>query len=118
MIDGDNPLGNASKYLAARYAMGRRANTIRQHVKVGTRLHEYMYKIFGIPWLRDAGDLIGYISLRMEEACGKTVPGSLYKAVVFLETSAEVPPDRRVSSSLALQHFLQEIERSGGQRKG
>ena len=71
-----------------------------------------MNKIFNVPWLRDAGDLIGYISLRMEEPCGKSVPSSLFKALVFLETSAEVPPDRRISGSMALQHFLMEIERS------
>ena len=112
MIEVENPLGKASKYMAARYAMGRRANTIRQHVKVGFRLHEYMNKIYNVPWLRDAGDLIGYISLRMEEPCGKSVPSSLFKALVFLETSAEVPPDRRISGSMALQHFLMEIERS------
>ena len=112
MIEVENPLGKASKYMAARYAMGRRANTIRQHVKVGIRLREYMNKIYNVPWLRYAGYLIGYISLRMEEPCGKSVPSSLFKALVFLETSAEVPPDRRISGSMALQHFLMEIERS------
>ena len=99
-------------YFASRFAMGRRASTIRQHVRLGKLLQVFMESVFGVRWLRHEGDLIAYIALRMEEPCGKSVPGSLFKAVAFLELAAEVPMDRRVSASLALQHFLLEAERS------
>lgn len=100
------------KYYASRYAMGRRAATLRQHVRYGIQLQEYMEGVFGERWLRHEGDFIAYVALRMEEPCGCSVPGSLFKALAFLELSAEVPAERRISSSLALHHFLMETERS------
>ena len=93
------------KYFASRYAMGRRASTLRQHIRYGSQLQEYMEGVFGERWLRHEGDLIAYISLRMEEPCGRSVPGPLFRAVAFLELSAEVPEGQRISAS-ALQHFL------------
>ena len=99
------------KYYANRFAMGRRSSTIRQHVLHGRRLMDYMQKVYSAPWLRHEGDLIAYIALRMEEPCGRTIPGSYFKAVAFLEMSAEVPEDRKVTSSASLHHFLLEVER-------
>ena len=96
-------------YFASRIAMGRRASTLRQHVRLGKLLQVFMESVFGMRWLRHEGDLIAYIALRMEEPCGKSVPGS---AVAFLELAAEVPMEQRISASLALQHFLLEAERS------
>ena len=58
------------KYFASRYAMGRRASTIRQHVRHGTILQEFMENTHGERWLRHEEDLIAHISLRMEEPCG------------------------------------------------
>ena len=99
-------------FFASRFAMGRRSSTLRQHVRLGKLLQGFMESVFGVRWLRHEGDLIAYIALRMEEPCGKSVPGSLFKAVAFLELAAEVPMDQRISASLALQHFLLEAERS------
>lgn len=62
--------------------------------------------------MRTPGDLIGYIALRLEEPCGRTVPGSLGKAVIFLEMAGEVSVEKRISADQGLQHFLLEVERS------
>ena len=105
LVEEGHRAEQGSKYFVNRYAMGRRAATIRQHVRHGRRLQEYMGSIFGEPWLRDAGDLIAYIALRMEEPCGRTVPASFFKAVAILETSAEVPQEKRISASVAVHHF-------------
>ena len=99
------------KYYAKRFAMGRRAPTIRQHVLHGRHLMVYMQNVYSAPWLRHEGDLIAYIALRMEEPCGRTIPGSYFKAVAFLEMSAELPEDRKVTGSASLHHFLLEVER-------
>ena len=62
--------------------------------------------------MRTPGDLIGYIALRLGEPCGRTVPGSLGKAVIFLEMAGEVSVEKRISADQGLQHFLLEVERS------
>eukprot|EP00913_Durusdinium_trenchii_P008623 g8097.t1 len=38
----------AMQYVATRYAMGRRAATIRQHVRHGRRIQEYMEGVYGV----------------------------------------------------------------------
>lgn len=95
----------AMQYVATRYAMGRRAATIRQHVRHGRRIQEYMEGVYGVQWLRHPKDLMFYINARLEEPCGRSVPGSLFKALVFLENAAELPQERRLSTSMALHHY-------------
>ena len=95
----------AMKYVATRYAMGRRASTIRQHVRHARRIQEYMEGVYGVQWLRHPKDLC--INARLEEPCGRSVPGSLFKALVFImENAAELPQERRLSTSMALHHYL------------
>ena len=74
---------DAMKHLAARVAAGRRASTLRQHVRYGRRLQSYMETVFGLAWLRGHGDFIGYVALLLEEPCGRTVPSSLFKSLAF-----------------------------------
>lgn len=102
---------DAMKHLAARVAAGRRASTLRQHVRYGRRLQSYMETVFGLAWLRGHGDFIGYVALLLEEPCGRTVPSSLFKSLAFLEMAAEVSPEKRVSNSQALHNYLLEIEK-------
>ena len=102
----------AMKYVATRYAMGRRASTIRQHVRHARRIQEYMEGVYGVQWLRHPKDLMMYINARLEEPCGRSVPGSLFKALVFMENAAELPQEKRLSTSMALHHYLMEIEKS------
>lgn len=53
-----------------------------------------------------------YIAGRLEEPCGKSIPVSIVAAVRFLEASAEVPMDRRLSEDPVLQNFMAEITKS------
>ena len=72
----------------------------------------YMEGVYGVQWLRHPKDLMLYINAQLEEPCGRSVPGSLFKALVFMENAAELPPERRLSTSMALHHYLLEIDKS------
>ena len=65
-----------------------------------------MEGVYGVQWLRHPKDLMMYINARLEEPCGRSVPGSLFKALVFMENAAELPQERRLSTSMALHHYL------------
>ena len=101
----------AMKHLAARCAMGRRASTVRQHVKYGKRLQTYMESVYGVAWLRGYSDFIGYVALLLEEPCGRSVPSSLFKAVAFMEMAAEVPSEKRLTASQAVHNYLMEVSK-------
>ena len=63
----------AMRHLGARCAMGRRASTIRQHVKYGRKLQIYMESIYGVAWLRGYMEFKGtcpsYLKNLAVEAC-------------------------------------------------
>lgn len=63
--------------------------------------------------LREEADLVMYIDQLLHEPCGRSVPGSIYKAVAFFECAAEIPMDKRLTQSMAIQHDLMEVEASG-----
>ena len=46
----------------------------------------------------------------LEEPCGRSVPGSLFKCLAFLEAAAEVSPEKRLSSAQSIHNYLKEVE--------
>eukprot|EP00913_Durusdinium_trenchii_P022634 g21257.t1 len=78
----------AMRHLEARCAMGRRASTIRQHVKYGRKLQIYMESVYGVAWLRGYMDFIGYVALLTElYSTRKNEEGSLYRIMIPESTS-------------------------------
>ena len=100
--------GASSEWMTRRRAMGRRASTLRAHVRMGMRMREFTTGCLDSDWFKGTGDLMDYIAGRLEEPCGKSIPVS----VRFLEASAEVPMDRRLSEDPVLQNFMAEITKS------
>ena len=105
--------GASSSWMTRRRAMGRRASTLRAHVRLGFRMREFTVGCLDADWFKSVGDLMDYIAGRLEEPCGKSVPMAIMAAVRFLEASAEVPMDRRLSENPVLQNFMAEISKSG-----
>eukprot|EP00434_Breviolum_minutum_P020185 symbB.v1.2.017800.t1/scaffold1394.1/size200789/23 len=93
------------------HAMGRRPNTLRQHVRLARKFNTYMRAAYVHQWFRHSGDVMEYVALRLEEPCGKSVPSSIWSTLKFLEMSAEVPESKRISSDLSLKNFFDEISR-------
>ena len=83
--------GASSEWMTRRRAMGRRAGTLRAHVRMGVRMREFTTGCLDSDWFKGTGDLMDYIAGRLEEPCGKSIPVSIVAAVRFLEASAEVP---------------------------
>ena len=108
--DGHTP-EVARQWLLKRHAMGRRPNTLRQHVRLARKFHVYMKSAYLHHWFRHSGDVMEYVALRLEEPCGKSVPSSIWSTLKFVEMSAEVPESKRVSSDLSLKNFFDEISR-------
>ncbi len=104
--------GQADQWLAKRHAMGRRPSTLRQHVRLGRKLvGYYMRSSFGCSWFRSVGDVMEYVALRLQEPCGKSVPGSIWATLRFLEASAEVEESKRLGNVGALKNFFEEISK-------
>ena len=113
LIDGDDKRGEeASVWMVRRRAMGRRANTLRAHVRMGQRMQEFTSAALGRSWFEGPGDVMDYIAGRVEEPCGKSVPASVYSALKFLEMSAEIPREKRISEDETLRNFMAEISKS------
>lgn len=62
-----------------RIGKGRRASTLRKHVKTWWRVREWLMASFDIPWPRVPGHLALYLEARAAEPCGRSVPASIYK---------------------------------------
>ena len=99
------------QWLAKRHAMGRRPATLRQHVRLGRKLVNYAKHSYGVGWFKEPSDVMEYVAQRLEEPCGKSVPGSIWSTVRFLEESAEVPEAERISKDGSLKNFFAEVSR-------
>lgn len=99
------------QWLAKRHAMGRRPATLRQHVRLGRKLVNYAKHSYGVGWFKEPTDVMEYVAQRLEEPCGKSVPGSIWSTVRFLEESAEVPEAERISKDGSLKNFFAEVSR-------
>ena len=112
LVKKDEPgLRESQHWLLKRHAMGRRPSTLRQHVRLGRKLVGYAKHSYGAAWFKEPADVMEYVALRMEEPCGKSVPGSIWATLRFLEESAEVPGEKRISGDLALRNFFAEVSR-------
>ena len=105
--------GASSAWLTRRRAMGRRANTLRAHVRLGEKMREFNGGSLGQKWLGDVSQVMDYIAGRLEEPCGKSVPASIFAALKFIEASAELPLGKRLSEDPILVNFMAEISKSG-----
>ena len=113
MIQDEDKKGEASSaWLTRRRAMGRRVNTLRAHVRMGTRMQEFASAALGVPWFRHPGDLMDFIVGRLEEPCGKSVPASVFSALKFMELAAELPREKRMSEDETLRNFMAEVGKS------
>ena len=92
-----------------RVAKGRRAGTLRKHVKVWQRFVDWLTATFEVYWPESAAQVAAYIEVRAAEPCGKSVPLSIVKTLMFMEHAAEVPQDQHLSKSPALKNALEEV---------
>jgi hypothetical protein len=77
--------------LSRRFGKGRRASTLRKHAKTWMKVIQWMKSTFFRPWPEDAEEFALFLECRANEPCGKTVPGSVYRTLLFMESAGEFP---------------------------
>ena len=112
MVEAKLPAVETEEYYGIptqRIGKGRRASTLRKHVKTWWRVREWMVASFGVPWPRVPGHLALYLEARAAEPCGRSVPTSVYKTFMFMEFAGEVGKEDQLQNDLALKNVLEEI---------
>lgn len=94
--------------LMIRVAKGRRANTLRKHVKTWMKTSRWIEATFGYPWPETGESFAEFLEAMVEEACAKSFPESVYKFLMFLEYAGEVPETEQVCRFPAVKNALEE----------
>ena len=102
--------GDDRGLLSRRIGKGRRANTLRKHVKTWGHYVRWLIAVYGIKWPELPMHFADYLIARSLEPCGKSVPVAAYKTLVFMEHAAELPPEVRISESDAIKNSLEEVK--------
>lgn len=94
--------------MSRRFGKGRRASTLRKHTKTWMKARSWMRSTFLKPWPESAEEFALYLECRAGEPCGKSVPGSIYRTLLFMESAGEFPVDQQVGKSAAIKNTLEE----------
>lgn len=92
-----------------RVGKGRRVNTLRKHVKSWQRLREWLTATFYVVWPTMPHHFAAYLEARAEEPCGKSVPGSILKTLLFMESAAELEDDEKIGHRSAVKNVVEEV---------
>ena len=103
--DGESPIAVPTR----RFAKGRRANTLRKHVRTWQRAMRYWQFTFGVQWPRHPFHMVSYLENRAAEPCNRTVPMSIDKTFMFMEYSAEVSRSDMLHTHPSVKNALEEI---------
>ena len=99
---------SSDEALLIRVAKGRRANTLRKHVKTWAKAARWMDATFGYLWPGSPECFAEFIEAMVEEPCAKSFPESVYKALMFLEYAGEVPEAEQICRAPSVKNALEE----------
>ena len=91
-----------------RVAKGRRANTLRKHVKTWMKASRWLDATFGMQWPGSPECFAEFLEAMVEEPCARSFPESVYKALMFLEYAGEVPEADQLCRAPAIKNALEE----------
>ncbi|CAE7744931.1 unnamed protein product [Symbiodinium sp. CCMP2592] len=94
--------------ISGRVGKGRRASTLRKHVKTWERVVAWVRSAFGVSW-PSADHFAAYLQARASEPCGRSVPGSCLKTLMFMESAGEVPLDSKISRCPVIRNTMEEL---------
>ena len=104
-VEGADPIPVPTR----RFAKGRRAGTLRKHVRTWQRAMRFWQFTFGTHWPQHPYHVVAYLESRAAEPCGRTVPMSIFKTIMFMEHSAEVSRSAMVHLHPSVKNALEEI---------
>ena len=88
---------------------GRRARTLRKHVREWERAAVWIAKAFNTGWPTDIRQVLAYVRDRAEEPCSRGLPAAVLASLAFIEASGEVPETLRWSRHPALKNCVEEL---------
>ena len=97
-----------------RASKGRRASTLKAHVRYVEGFLAWLSVATGLLWPSSAMDLVKYLEMRAEEPCGRTVPGTIQRAIVFMEAAGEVASCDTIAKQPAVLNMLEELNTTLG----
>eukprot|EP00435_Cladocopium_sp_Y103_P027089 s207_g6.t1 len=92
-----------------RVGKGRRAGTLRKHVKTWTRFMDWLMATFQLQWPDSPEQMALYLETRASEPCGKSVPLSIFKTLIFMEHAAEIPVNYQLNKQPAVKNAMEEV---------
>eukprot|EP00435_Cladocopium_sp_Y103_P012665 s652_g3.t1 len=95
--------------ISRRVGKGRRAGTLRKHVKTWQRFMDWLSATFDASWPEDEDQVALHLEARAGEPCGKSVPLSIFKTLIFMEHAAEVPLNRQLNKKPGIKNAMEEI---------
>ena len=102
LIDGECPALRDEEFcrdLSRRFGAGRRASTLHKHVKTWSKLSNWMLSTCKHPWPKLAHEFCVYLECLADEPCGRTVPSSVFKTLMFMENAGETAPEDQLCGS-------------------
>ena len=102
--------GESEAMTTRRFGKGRRAGTLREHVKTWLRYRSWLRSTFQVEWPSEPFHFSAYLEARAAEPCGKTIPASLLKTFIFMEHAAEIVKSEQVSATPAVRNTLEEVK--------
>lgn len=98
---------------AARIGKGRRANTLRKHVKTWGQFIGWLTATYGVKWPERPFQFADYLISRAMEPCGRSIPVSAFKTLVVMEHAAEIPKDLQLNTAGAIKNAMEEVKLGG-----
>ena len=77
-------------------------------MKSWQRASQWLWGAFGVRW-PSAEQFVAYLQARAAEPCGRTVPASCVKSLIFVEAAGELPEQECISGHPALRNTLEEL---------
>ena len=113
--EAECPVTRGGGDLTRRYGKGRRAGTLRKHVKTWQKVRDWLKSTFDVVWPKEDWEFAMYLECRADEPCGKSIPASIFKTLMFMENAAEIPVENQICRKPALKNVLEEINAQLGE---
>ena len=90
-----------------RCGKGRRAGTLRKHIKTWLKYRAWLRPTFQVEWPWEPYHFTACLEARAAEPCGKSIPASLLKTLIFMEHAAEIVKSEQINAAPAVRNTLE-----------
>ena len=91
-------------------AGGLRANTLRKRIRAWYKVRSWMLAVHRVEFPLDLNMFLGYLQMRADEPCAKSVLSTAVAALSFMEGAGRVPTNEALNEQTGLRKALAELE--------